>query len=64
MADNINKEVECTMSLERNISVPIPVVRRPSAPAPPIINEIDDGFMCGNEGLHLYLINSHTFYND
>lgn len=43
MADNINKEVECTMSLDRNISVPIPVVRRPSAPAPPINNEIDDG---------------------
>ncbi|XP_071162112.1 uncharacterized protein [Mytilus edulis] len=54
MSENTDKEVECAMSLENIRSVPIPILVRPSAPAPqPFDNhDVHGNLECISETLH------------
>lgn len=54
ISENTDKEVECAMSLENIRSVPIPILVRPSAPAPqPFDNhDVHGNLECISETLH------------
>lgn len=52
MSENTDKEVECAMSLENIRSVPIPILVRPSAPAPQLDNDVPGNLECISETLH------------